>query len=47
VTVVSGKLSLQEAAVNAQERYSYQPATRNGKPVLAHAGVTIQFLFEP
>jgi hypothetical protein len=44
---LSGSPSLRNAAMAALKQYQYEPATRHGKPVLAHVTVTVKFLFEP
>jgi TonB family protein len=45
--VLSGTASLRSAAMAALKQYTYEPATRRGKPVPAHVTVKIKFLFEP
>ncbi|HKD50382.1 MAG TPA: energy transducer TonB [Candidatus Acidoferrum sp.] len=45
-TVLSGPPSLRKPALDAVKYYRYQPATQNGRPVLAHVTVKIQFHFE-
>jgi periplasmic protein TonB len=45
--VISGADSLRNAAMEALKQYTYEPATRQGKPVAAHITVKIKFLFEP
>lgn len=44
---LSGPQILRQAAIDTVKRYSYEPATRDGKPVSAHAKVTVQFWYEP
>jgi hypothetical protein len=44
---LSGAASLRNAAMEALKQYTYEPATRQGKPVAAHVTVKIKFLFEP
>jgi len=44
---LSGPAALRSAAMEALKQYRYEPATRNGKPVLAHVTVIVKFLFEP
>jgi len=46
MNVLSGPPSLRGPALEALKNYKYEPATRNGKPVLAHVTVRIQFHFE-
>jgi TonB family protein len=45
--VLSGAASLQRAAMEALKQYTYEAATRRGKPVPAHVTVKVKFLFEP
>ena len=45
-TVLSGPPSLRRPALEAVKYYRYQPAMQNGRPVVAHVTVKIQFHFE-
>jgi len=46
-TPVSGPKALYKKAEETVKDYVYQPATKSGKPVLAHVEVKIQFWYEP
>jgi hypothetical protein len=47
VTVLSGPEKLRATAIEEMKQYLYQPARKNGKPVLAHVQVSLQFWYEP
>jgi hypothetical protein len=46
MNVLSGPPSLRGPALEALQNYKYLPAMQNGKPVVAHVTVKIQFRFE-
>jgi hypothetical protein len=47
VSIISGPAKLRTAALNFAKQYVYEPAKRNGKPVLSHVQVKLQFWYEP
>jgi len=47
VTVISGPSALRAAAVEAMQRYEYEPATKGGRPIPSQVTATIKFWFDP
>ena len=47
VTVISGPPALRAAAIEAMQRYEYEPATKGGKPIPSQVTATIKFWFDP
>jgi len=47
VTVISGPQKLQNTAIAEMRRYLYEPARKNGKPIVAHVQVSLKYWYEP
>jgi hypothetical protein len=47
VTVVSGPQKLRNTAIAEMQRYVYEPARKNGKPIVAHVQVSLKYWYEP
>lgn len=47
VTVLSGPQKLYNTAIQEMKQYVYQPARNNGKPVVSHVQVILQYWYEP
>jgi len=47
VTVVSGPQKLRNTAIAEMQQYVYEPARKNGKPIVAHVQVSLKYWYEP
>jgi hypothetical protein len=47
VTVISGPQKLRNTAIAEMQRYLYEPARKNGKPIVAHVQVSLKYWYEP
>ena len=47
VTVLSGPQKLRNTAIEEMKQYVYEPARKNGKPVVAHVQVSLKYWYEP
>ena len=47
VTVISGPKKLWNTAIDQMKQYLYEPARKNGKPVMSHVQTSLQYWYEP
>jgi hypothetical protein len=47
VTVISGPKKLWNTAIEQMKQYVYEPARKNGKPVMSHVQTSLQYWYEP
>jgi hypothetical protein len=47
VTVISGPEKLHNTAIREMKQYVYEPARKNGKPVIAHVQASLKYWYEP
>jgi Gram-negative bacterial TonB protein C-terminal len=47
VTVISGPKKLWNVAIDQMKQYVYEPAKKNGKPVMSHVQTSLQYWYEP
>jgi TonB-like protein len=47
VTVISGPKKLWNTAIDQMRQYVYEPARKNGKPVMSHVQTSLQYWYEP
>jgi Gram-negative bacterial tonB protein. len=47
VKVISGPKKLWNAAIDQMKQYVYEPAKKNGKPVMSHVQTSLQYWYEP
>ena len=47
VTVISGPQKLRNTAIAEVKQYVYEPARKNGKPVIAHVQANLKYWYEP
>jgi len=47
VTVISGPQKLRNTAIVEMKQYVYEPARKNGRPVVAHVRASLKYWYEP
>jgi len=47
VTVISGPQKLRNQAIAEMKQYVYEPALKNGKPVVSHVQTSLKYWYEP